>query len=183
MDVYKRRKHGFKYWDILMGRPLIIEMFHILTEDSNVSVEKLKKLKTFPSQHIFDNNFYYGDYEIIGNDKLPIIIKYPIMYGRSISALDPNKIMFQCGEIYREIEYKRDDYIVKEDFKNNGIGFYVNIEPKTIMKCIDQGSNNGYWEDYPYIANEDLRSPQNRNYLKKILQQFNLQYLFDIYNE
>ena len=51
------------------------------------------------------------------------------------------------------------------------------------MKCIDQGSNNGYWEDYPYIANEDLRSPQNRNYLKKILQQFNLQYLFDIYNE
>ena len=183
MDVYKRRKHGFRYWDILMGRPLIIEMFHILTEDSNVSVEKLKKLKTFPSQHIFDNNFYYGDYEIIGNDKLPTIIKYPIMYGRSISALDPNKIMFQCGEIYREIEYKRDDYIVKEDFKNNGIGFYVNIKPKTIMKCIDQGSNNGYWEDYPYIANEDLRSPQNRNYLKKILQQFNLQYLFDIYNE
>ena len=180
MDIYKRRKHGLKYWDILIGRPLIIEMFHILTEDSNVSVENLKKLKTFPSQHIFDNKFYYGDYEIIGNDKLPTIIKYPILYGRNISTVNPNKIIFQCGEIYREIEYKTDDYIVKEDFKNNSIGFYVNIKPKTIMKCIEQGSNNGYWEDYPYIANEDLRSPQNRNYLKKILQQFNLQYLFDI---
>ena len=71
MDVYKRTKKGFKYWDIFMGRPLIIEIFHILTEDKNVSIDKLKTLLTYPSQHIMDNNIYYGDYQIIGHDELP----------------------------------------------------------------------------------------------------------------
>ena len=31
---------------------------NILTEDKNVSINKLKKLPTYPSQHIMDNNIY-----------------------------------------------------------------------------------------------------------------------------
>ena len=31
------RKKGIKDWDILMGRPVIIEVFHILTDDGNLT--------------------------------------------------------------------------------------------------------------------------------------------------
>lgn len=186
MDITKRRKEGMKYWDILMCRPLIVEMFHILTENKNVSISTLEELPTFPSQHIMDNNLYYGDYEIIGNGKIPLNIKYPIMYGESISALNPNKIMFQCGEIYREMEYN--DNLIKSDnsnlinaFINNGVSFNININKEILEKALDEKSNNSYWEYHNWSADRDLRAPQNRKYLLAVLKQFDLEELYKIY--
>lgn len=187
MDVYKRQKTGMQYWNILMGRPLIVEIFYILTDRKDITIEELSKLNTFPSQHIQDNNFYYGDYEIIGNSPLPENIRYPIMYGKSISAIDPNKIHFQCGEIHREIEYNKDNLITKEgqtiisDFKNHGVGYSININAETIQKCIEENSDKVYWEN-SCDSKFDLRSPENKEYLIKILEQFNLEQLLEIYN-
>lgn len=187
MDVYKRQKKGMKYWKILMGRPLIIEIFYILTNRKDVTCEELSKLNTFPSQHIQDNNLYYGDFEIIGNGPLPEKIKYPIMYGKSIDATDSNKICFQCGKIYREIEYTKDNLIRREgqdvlfDFKNHGIGFNIDVKPKIIEKCIKENSEKSYWENSNNTI-YDLRSPVNIEYLKEVLKQFNLEELYEIYH-
>lgn len=187
MDISKKRKEGIKYWDILMGKPLIIEMFHILTKDKNISISDLEQISTFPSQHIMDNNFYYGDYVIIGNGELPSKTQYPIMYGRSISALDSNKIIFQCGCIYKEMELKN-NIIKKEssniinDFINNSIGFNVNIDREVLEKVCKEKTNKAYWEYYKYKADSDLRSPQNKKYLFEVLKQFNLEELYKEYD-
>lgn len=193
MDIHKRVKAGMKYWDIFIGRTLIVETFHILTNRKDVSINELKKLKTFPSEHIMDNRFYYGDYEIIGNDKLPEAIKYPIMYGRSISAIDRDKIIFQCGMINKVIPYNGNNLIRREDeyennlpnydFRNSSSGFNITNDIETIKECIKEDSNNPYWEHYKYIALSDLRAPINKEKLKLVLKQMELEDLFKIYND
>ena len=186
MDITKRQKMGIDYWNILMGKPLIIEMFHILTKDKNIPISKLENLPSFPSQHIMDNNFYYGDYEIIGNGDLPSDIRYPIMYGRSISALDRNKVIFQCGEIHKEIEYNNnliscDDANHINNFKNNGIGYSIDLNEEIIKECLKSNTNKPFWDYYKTKKKFDLRSPVNKEYLLEVLKQFDLEYLYKLY--
>lgn len=179
LDIYKGVKNkSLNYWNIFMGRALVVEVFHILTDRKDISIEELKKLKTFPSQHIMDNNLYYGDYEIIGNETLPNNVLYPIMYGRSISNIDPDKIIFQCGKIHIEIPYEKDK--LYGNFLNSGIGFSINQDKKLIEQCIKEKSNNPYWEKYKYYNEKDLRSPKNREVLIKILKEFKLDNLMEL---
>ena len=181
MDTYKREKKGMKYIGGA-GRCLIIETFHILTPRSNVSIEELKKLKVFPSQHIFDNNLYYGSYEIIGHEDLEGDFNYPIMYG----TLGREKIYFQRGDLYKEIDYETGKIIKRKindidfvGFGDHGIGFNLKNDQETIKKCIEENSNQSYWENYYGIPSNDLRFKGNRSYLKEILKQFDLEYLLD----
>lgn len=128
LDIAKLKKSGVKFWDILMGKPLVISVYHIVTENPEVDTQELSQLKSCPSQFIMDNRFYYGEYEIVGNAPLPENVDYPIMYGRSISGTDRNKIMFQRGRFYHEIPLEGNTLIGECDFKNNGVGFglYIN---------------------------------------------------------
>lgn len=83
-----------------MGKPLCVLIYHIMTEDPDVSVEELEQLASCPSQYVMDNVFYYGEYEVIGNRPLPerdSDIDYPILYGRSIDARDRDKICYCRG--------------------------------------------------------------------------------------
>lgn len=181
MDVYKGMKNKtLNYWDVVMGRALIVEVFHILTTRKDVKVEELENLKTFPSQHIMDNEFYYGNYEIIGNGVLPEKINYPIMYGKSISFLDPNKVIFQCGKIHIEKEFNKDNYY--GDFRNNSIGFTIVLDERLIEKCLEEKSNDSYWEEFK-IYDKDLRNPKNREILVKVLSDYGLDDLIDLYEE
>ncbi len=185
MDVSKRKQQGMKYWDIFMGKPIIVEMFHILTEREDMKIADLKNLPTFPAEHIMDNRLLYGDYVIIGNEKLENKVKYPIMYGRSISAKDPNKIIFQCGTIHKEIELTKDFIKNNENllynFRNNGIRFDIILNEKLIEKCIKSDSNEPYWE-INRNSEVDIRSPKNKKILKNILKYFHLDELFDLYH-
>ena len=101
LDVRKFVKDGGKFWDILMGKALCVSVYHIITENPNINIEDLQKLPSCPSTYIMDNNFFYGEYTIIGNAPVPENADYPIMYGRSISALDRNKIIFCRGREYK----------------------------------------------------------------------------------
>ena len=181
LDVYKGVKNKtLNYWYIFMGKVLIVEIFHILTKRKDVSVEELKGLKTFPSQHIMNSNFYYGDYEIIGHDQLPENIAYPIMYGRSISGIQSNEILFQCGKIHIETQYKKEKHF--GDFLNNSIGFTIREDERLIEKCLKEKSNKPYWEEYK-CHTEDLRNPKNKETMIKVLKEFNLDNLIKLYVE
>lgn len=181
LDVYKGQKnHSLSYWDILFGRPLIIEMFHILTDRKDVTIEELKNCKVFPSQHILHNNIYYGDYEIIGHGLLPEKIAYPIMYGKSISGLDPNKIIFQCGKIHIETPYEKEKLL--GDYRKSGIGFNILTNEKIIEQCLKDNSNLPYWEYYKLASKDDLRCPSNRKMLIQILNYYHLDYLLELYD-
>ena len=182
LDVYKGEKNGdFDYFAGFMGHNLIIEMFHIITTRTDVSIDELKKLKTFPSEHIMDNIFYYGDCEIIGNEKLDDNQKYPIIYGvRTINK--QHSIVFQYGKIQKSLPYEKEKLL--GNFAFRGSGFYFTIDnEKIIRQCIKEKSNKPFWDFYKSYNDYDIRSIKNKEIFKKILKQFNMEYLFELYKD
>ncbi len=173
LDVRQFIKSGGKFWDILMGRPLCVSVYHIVTENPNVSIEDLQKLNSCPSQYIMDNVFYYGEYEIIGN--APLLenhseIDYPIMYGRSISGIDPNKICYCRGKDYREIPLEGNS-VLEKDFKNHGIGFGLKVNKTLVENCIQACSNEPFWASRLEVGHGDLRNPAYEKELNYVMKQ------------
>lgn len=175
LDIHKMRKSGEKFWDILMGRTLAVSVYHIITEDPSVSTETLKKLKSCPSQFIMDNRFYYGEYRIIGYEPLPENVDYPVMYGRSISARNRDRIQFQRGHVYREIPLDG-NRIIPGNFINNGVGFSLSITRNLLAQCIEADSNAPYWDRIADFPRQDLRHPQNRDKLEQVYKQMGVAY-------
>lgn len=171
LDVMELKKSGVKFWNIVMGRPLVVSVYHIVTENPMVDIRELSKLKSCPSQYIMDNRFYYGEYEVIGNAPLPEDVDYPIMYGRSISGIDPNKIMFQRGRFYNEIPIEGNTLIGNCDFKNNGISWGLYINKNILEECIKEDSNAPYWTIWKEGFSHDIRNPRYENELAKVMEQ------------
>ena len=124
-----------------------------------------------------DNRFYYGDYEIIGHAPLPEDVDYPIMYGLSISMRNPDKIIFQRGHLYREIPLEG-NRVVLGDFMNNGIGWNLDLDKRILELCIEQDSNEPYWNQNMGIFRCDLRNPKYKTQLEQVLRQMNLTSLY-----
>ncbi len=171
LDIMELKKSGVKFWNILMGKPLVVSVYHIVTENPAVDIQELSKLKSCPSQFIMDNRFYYGEYEIIGNAPLPEDVDYPVMYGRSISGTDRNKIMYQRGRFYNEIPLEENTLIGECDFKNNGVGYSLYINKNILEECIKADSNEPYWKNKKEGFTYDLRNPRFENELAKIMEQ------------
>lgn len=171
LDYDKMRKEKFKFWDILMGKALVIKVYHIATTNKNISLEDLIELKAIPSQFIMDNAFFYGEYEIIGN--LPLTyseLDFPVMYGRSIDYGDNDKILLQSGQKFYEIA--NGDRALYSEFRNNGIGWGVHVKLPILKKCIELDSNEPYWEQNNYLTNIDLRNPKFYIERRAICKQF-----------
>lgn len=164
----RRRKEPF--WDILMGKPQVCSVYHIVTERKDVTVEELKELPSLPSVHIMDNKLFYGEFEVIGHLPITDHEDYPIMYGNSISALY-RAVLLQCGRLYR-----RDDNgtAFSNSFTNHSIGFDLRFELPVLPQCIETGSNDPYWAQNNRDVNHDLRNPKNRDKLEQVCSQFGL---------
>lgn len=173
LDVVKRRKEGAKDWNILMGRALIVKVYHIVTENPAVPAAQLAKCMACPSQYIMDNRFYYGEYEIIDNAPLEGEHDYPIMYGQSISGRDRDKLMLQIGPLYRELPLAGRG-VIPGTWLNNGISFALKVAKRMIMECVAAGSNEPYWKRDASFARSDLRNPINRGLLEQVLAQFDI---------
>ncbi|WP_320949493.1 Imm26 family immunity protein [Fusobacterium sp.] len=50
-----------------MGRPLIIKIYHKISDNINVDLKDLSNCLALPSQAIMDNIFYYREAIILGN--------------------------------------------------------------------------------------------------------------------
>ena len=166
-DVQKFVKDGGKFWYILMGKALCVSVYHIITENPDVGMEDLQKLQSCPSAYMMDNRFFYGEYEIIGNAPVPENADYPMMYGRSISALDRDKICFCRGRDYREIPLGNNE-LFSTDFKNNGISYSLNVNKTLVEECIRAGTNEPFWKA---DRSNDLRNPIFSKELSVILKQ------------
>lgn len=177
LDVRQFIKSGGKFWDILMGKALCVSVFHIVTEDPDVSIEELLRCDSCPSEYIMDNRFFYGEYEIIGNAPLPENyreIDYPIMYGRSIDARDRDKICCCRGKDYREIALEGNELPAK-DFKNNGVSYGFHLNKTIVEDCIRAGSNEPFWASRPKTSHTyDLRNPACEKELQYVLRQMGL---------
>lgn len=166
-DVQKFVKAGGKFWNVLMGKALCVSVYHIITENPNVSIEDLQRFSSCPSAYMMDNRFFYGDYEIIGNAPVPENADYPIMYGQSISALDRNKICFCHGRDYREIPLEGNE-LLATNFRNNGISWSLNVNQTLVSECIKAGTNEPFWKAG---HRNDLRNPIFSKELTAVLKQ------------
>ncbi len=176
LDFYRLSKCQ-PCWNILMTRPVIVKVYHLITDDPSLPVEELRKLPALPSQYMMDNDLYYGEFPIVGN--LPLEdseLDFPIMYGASISALDfgKKKVLLQCGPLFRELEEAE----IPEGcggFRNNGIGG-LHMDRADWEACIAAGSNAPLWDKTPerYYLRCDLRNPAYREQLKRVCAQFGL---------
>lgn len=139
LDIAERRKSTTvkvqKNYGLtnLMGKALYIMVYRKIAETEKININELSLCKTFPVQAIMDNNFYYGEYKIIGNQPIIADEWEPIIsYGRSINGQDRDTVYLQYGMIFKETTIdKFDKYLIGSNgeinpYRNEAIGFGIN---------------------------------------------------------
>ena len=185
MDVSKLRKdenfeknknYGLAH---LMGKPLIIKVYHKISDNKNIDLKELSECPALPSQPIMDNIFYYGEAVILGN--LPLKPEENDMFisvSESISGIDKNIAYLQYGLIYREIPLSDYEKLIKElkigpqTLRREGIGFV--IDTYKLKECIETKSNYPFWEKYKKRNVPDLKNPDYIELKRKIFKAFGL---------
>ena len=163
----------------LMGKPLIIKVYHKISDNKNIDLKELSKCLALPSQAIMDNIFYYGEAIILGN--LPLKPEENDMFisvSESISGIDKNIAYLQYGLIYREIPLSDYEKLIKElkigsqTLRREGIGFV--IDTYKLKECIEAKSNSPFWEKYKKRNVPDLKNLDHIELKRKIFKAFGL---------
>ena len=163
----------------LMGKPLIIKVYHKISDNKNIDLKELSKCLALPSQAIMDNIFYYGEAIILGN--LPLKPEENDMFisvSESISGIDKNIAYLQYGLIYREIPLSDYEKLIKElkigaqTLRREGIGFV--IDTYKLKECIEEKSNFPFWEKYKKRNVPDLKNPAYIEMKRKVFKAFGL---------
>ena len=185
MDVSKLRKdenfeknknYGLAH---LMGKPLIIKVYHKISDNKNVDLKELSECLALPSQAIMDNIFYYGEAIILGNLALETQ-EYDMLISvsESISYIDKDIAYLQYGLIYKEIPLSDYLKLIKElkvdaqTFRREGIGFVIDTD--NLKECIKAKSNSPYWERESKYKILDLKNPAHIELKRKIFKAFGL---------
>lgn len=172
LDFARMRKEKVPFWDVFMGKPLCVAVYHIATERDDVTINELKNLSMMPSEMIMDNIFFYGECVIIGNEPVDYEKQdFTIHYGNTISMRETG-IRYQCGKTYIELADKEALY---DGFRNNSIGWSLNITLPILIRCIEEGANQPYWDMYyPFVVDGDLRNPKHLDKLIEIKKQLSI---------
>ena len=172
----KNKNYGLAH---LMGKPLIIKVYHKISDNKNIDLKELTECLALPSQAIMDNIFYYGEAVILGN--LPLKPEENDMFisvSESISGIDKNIAYLQYGLIYREIPLSDYEKLIKElkigaqTLRREGIGFV--IDTYKLKECIEAKSNSPFWEKYKKHNVPDLKNPDHIELKRKIFKAFGL---------
>ena len=192
IDVAKRMKtenlKATKNYGLtnLMGKALIVKLYHKISNTSDISLDELSKTLALPSQAVMDNLFFYGEKVIIGHKPLELSeYDMPISYSKSISSDDKNTVYLQYGFIFKETDISKfNKYLKIEDknlytgynenpYRNESIGYGLDIEK--LKDCIEDQSNKPYWEsNHFYDIKYDLRNPINIDVKREIFEFFGL---------
>ena len=179
LDYQKMRKDGETLWDLFFGHPLVAKVYHIITADPAVPIERLRALPALPGELWMDNRLFYGDYEVVG--RLPLDfseLDCPIVYGGSTLGRDRGRDVtcFQCGRVYRRLEGTRPLY-GRRDFMMDGVTYGFFLRRSVWEACITEGNNSPYWADLARRERrrfQDLRDPANRKELEAVCEQLGL---------
>ena len=172
----KNKNYGLAH---LMGKPLIIKVYHKISDNKNIDLKELAECLALPSQAIMDNIFYYGEAIILGN--LPLKPEENDMFisvSESISGIDKNIVYLQYGLIYREIPLSDYEKLIKDlkigaqTLRREGIGFV--IDTYKLKECIEAKSNSPFWEKYKKRNVPDLKNPDYIELKRKIFKAFGL---------
>ena len=163
------------------GKPLIVKIYHKISDSNIENFDDLENTLALPSQSVMDNNFYYGQYKIIGNKKLASgdLNSALISYGRSISGEDRETVYLQYGLIYKETTFSEfNKYLIKinkggndliNPHRNEGSGFGLYTDQ--LLNCIEAKSNKPFWDNASEL---DLRHPKSIERKREIFKIFGL---------
>ena len=170
-DMRESKNYGLTN---LMGKPLIVKVYHKISRTPTVDLEELAREKALPSQGIMDNHFFYGQNPIIGHRALEIEeLDMLISYGQSINYEDRDCVYLQYGLIFKETSISKYNKFLsiegksysENPYTNDGIGFGLELD--YLQACIGDDSNNPYWLDIEnHSSKYDLRNPLN-NWIKE----------------
>ncbi len=169
LDYRLMRKQKIPFFDCLMGQPLAIEVFQIVTGDPKLSVEEVLRHEAMPAQNIFDNVLHFGEFEIIGHGPVPEDrdMRCPIMYGRSLHVRE-NRVMYQQGRIFRELPGGK--HLGGHDFRNHGIGWGLQTTMPEVLECMEKGLS-AYWDKPLYDRQRNLMNPAHAQVLEAVRRQ------------
>ncbi len=165
---------------MIMGKPVIVQLYAFSSPTKLIKTSELAVQSKLPSDVMFDNLLFYGEYEIIGHEKLAEEdFEFPISYGRSI---DQRRIVFlQWGLIHLELPIERFDKYVdgEKAFQHNPYGYYsVGFRPgyntAEIAKAIENKGVYDFANSNFYKAKWDLRNPKNKGVKEEIFRAFGL---------
>ena len=161
----------------LMGKPLYIMIYRKIGNSPNMDINELLLHSTLPVQAIMDNNFYYGEYRIIGNKPVVAEEWEPIIsYSRSINGQDRGTVYLQYGLIFKETtinkfnKYLVDDKGEVNPYRKESLGF--GIKGYDIIEDLINGNKIKSAISVQY--NTDLRTEENRSIKREIFTFFGL---------
>lgn len=184
LDVNKIRKKklidDFHGLGLLMGSPLIIELFAFRSTIKKVNINELDKQPKLPSDVMMDNLLLYGEFEIIGHREIEDgEFDFPISFGRSI---DQRRIVFlQWGLIHKELPHEKFyKYVTGEkEYDQNPYGYYsIGFRPHydsiEVIKAVKNKGVYSFDNARHYKAKWDLRNPKNKDIRDELFKVFGL---------
>lgn len=170
-DVRAWKKAKKPFWDVLQGtRPLLVVPYRIITRDPDLAPEQLRDLPQMPSFYMEDFHLEVGDYPLVGH--LPLVeeeMDHPIRYGRAVPWTEKPKVIFQCGEIFRELEGAEPPPYC-DRFRRWGVRGDIFRTPDLLEKSVSLNSNEPYCKEHL----DDLRSRAYRPELETICRQMGI---------
>jgi hypothetical protein len=158
--IVKEKHYGLTTF---MGKPLIIKVYKKTSDSIDVNLSELKQCEAFLSLPVMDNNYYYGEYKILGNMPLESFeLDFPISYSRSINATDPDTVYLQYGLIYMETDISRYSRYLQDPLKEG-------LEAENPFRCGSLG-----YGILPRNEASDLRSQKNKKIKQEIFAFFGL---------
>ncbi len=185
LDVNKIRKKklidGFHGLGLLMGPPVIVELFAFKSRTKNIDMNTLDKQTKLPSDVMMDNLLFYGEYEIIGHREIKDEeFDFPISYGRSI---DQRRVVFlQWGLIHKELPKETfNKYTYTDEIQSSqnpygyySIGFTPHYDNIDVLNSIENNGVFNFDNVKHYAAKWDLRNPKNKEIKNEIFKIFGL---------
>lgn len=175
-DIHNRRKSpefkaGINQGLVnLLGHALIVQVYHYISPTEVVDINFLKTRKSLPSQPIFHNRFFYGDYIIIGSAPIEESEITPMLsFGKRYECQKPIASYLQYGLSY----FESDILEIDGNYSRESVGFGLDVNEAILKECISANSNDPFWESsLTYTIKQDLRNPANADVRRKIFNHF-----------
>ena len=168
----------------LMGRNLLIAIYPIISSSPDFQLKDFREVKLLPSQIIMDNQFYYGEHEIIGHEP---VRESELDFPMSVQYVQGGTFHFSWGMMYflgpdpdlseewldgYENLKNREERMIhfESPFSCTGSGHNIDMNLQVLLECVQSKSSEPYFKLEPYKIRYDLRNPEFNKYRVELLE-------------